>query len=272
MSDEVELIYPPGYIRMESVEAVSDHLTKINLPGGFSCYSTPSASSEAEMIYNEVMVNREYLQHGLSLDGACCVMDVGGNIGLFTMFVKLQAPGAAVYAFEPIQKTFQVLEQNVRLLDCPDVHLYNLAVGSQDHTEIMFTFFPNMPGNTTANPALKDDVRPVMDQLFGKKMSDVLYQTETCVAQVRTLSSIFREQGISSVDYLKIDVEGSEIAVLEGIEDLHWPMIRQVAIETHTAALREQVCETLAQRGFEIFTEVGLSSPMGVAMVYARRL
>jgi methyltransferase FkbM-like protein len=75
----------------------------------------------------------------------------------------------------------------------------------------------------------------------------------------------------TSVDYLKIDVEGGELSVLAGIEDLHWPLIRQVAIEAHTTQLREQVCETLTQRGFEVSTDNRLSSPTGAALVYSKR-
>jgi FkbM family methyltransferase len=185
------------------------------------------------------------------------------------MAVKLKAPGATVYAFEPIPDTFQVLEQNVRLLGCSDVHLYKVAIGSEDHVEKAFTFFPNMPGNSTEVPALKDNQKKVMDQLFGKELSDFLMQSETRIVQVRTLSSVIREQGITSVDFLKVDVEGGEISVLEGIEEMHWPIFKQVAVETHDAQLREQVCSILVQHGFEASTELGLSSPTGVSIVYA---
>lgn len=73
-----------------------------------------------------------------------------------------------------------------------------------------------------------------MDQIFGKEASDFFHQTETRTAPVRTLSSVIREQGITSVDYLKIDVEGGEVSVLGGIEEMHWPLIEQIAVEAHT--------------------------------------
>jgi FkbM family methyltransferase len=262
--------YPPGFVQPETVEEMDDHLKKLTFPGGFSCY-VQSQPAEAALIYNEILVKQEYFQEGLSVSGARCVMDVGANIGLFTMAVKGVAPEATVYAFEPISDTFHVLEQNVRLLDGSNIHLYNVAIGSQDHGEKTFTFFPNMPGNSTALPALKDDQKPVMDQIFGKETADFLYQSETRTVAIRTLSSVIREQGITSVDYLKIDVEGSETSVLEGIEEMHWPIFKQIAVEAHTAQLREQVCETLVQHGFEVYTDFGLSSPSGVSLVYGKR-
>jgi FkbM family methyltransferase len=265
-----DFIYPPGFIHPQEIEEIGDQLKKLTFPGGFSCY-VQSQPGEAALIYNEIIVKQEYFQNGLSVVGARCVIDIGANIGIFTMAVKLETPEATVYAFEPIPDTFHILEQNVRLLECSDTHLYNVAIGSQDHIEKTFTFFPNMPGNSTAISALKDENKPTMDQIFGKETSDFLHQSETRTIHVRTLSSVIREEGITDVDYLKIDVEGSEIAVLDGIEDLHWPIFRQIAVETHTAQLREQVCETLVHRGFEVYTDLGLSSPLGVSLVYGKR-
>jgi FkbM family methyltransferase len=261
--------YPPGFVLPETVEEdAANHLQKLTFPGGFACYAPPNCD-EVALIYNEIMVNQEYFQKGLSVLGAGCVIDIGANVGIFTMAVKLQAPNATLYAFEPIPDTFQVLEQNVRLIGSSDIHLFNVALGSQDHAEKTLTFFPYMPGNSTAFPVLKDQEKPLMDQMFGKELSDFYYQTETRVVQVRTLSSVIRERGISRVDFLKIDVEGSEISVLEGIEEMHWPLFKQVAVETHTAQLHKQVSEMLVQHGFEASGDLGLSSFLGVSMLYA---
>jgi FkbM family methyltransferase len=262
--------YPPGYVHPESVEEAEKGLKKLTFPGGFSCY-VQSLPGEAALIYNEVIVSQEYFQGGLSLAGARCVMDVGANIGIFTMEAKRKAPEAAIHAFEPIPDTFHVLEENVRLLEGADVHLYNVALGSEDHGEISLTFYPNMPGNSTSVRSLKDDNRPVMDQIFGKEAAEFFYQSETRTARVRTLSSVIREQEITSVDYLKIDVEGGEMSVLGGIEEGHWPLIRQIAVEAHTPLLREEVCEILSQRGFDVYTDRGLSSPSGASLVYGKR-
>ena len=57
---------------------------KLTFPGGFSCY-TQSEPAEAALIYNEIMVKQEYFQYGLSVMDARCVMDIGANIGIFTM-------------------------------------------------------------------------------------------------------------------------------------------------------------------------------------------
>ena len=262
-------LYPPDFIHPQTVEDMGNPVMKLTFPDGFSCYA-PS-KDEAEWIYNEIMTKQEYFQNGLSVEQARCVIDIGANIGIFTMAAKLRAPGATVYAFEPIPETFHVLEQNVGLLGCSDVYLYNAAVGAHDQVEQTFTFYINMPGNSTAIPVLKEERRPALEQIFGKEAVDFASQSKIRTVPVRTLSSVIREREISSVDFLKIDVEGSEISVLDGIEDMHWTIFKQVAVETHSAKLQEQVCEILTHHNFEVYADRGLSSPFGDSLVFGKR-
>ncbi len=56
-------------------------------------------------------------------------------------------------------------------------------------------------------------------------------RTETC--PVETLSAQLKRTGAARIDLLKIDVEGAEMEVLEGIEAHDWPKIKQVVAEIH---------------------------------------
>ncbi len=262
---------PPGYVSVEKVEDVSEQISRIVFPGGFSCYTRRHSEGEAELIYNEIIIRQEYFRYGLSVAGAHCILDVGANIGIFTLLVKQIVPEAIVYAFEPMEETFQVLDENIRLHNCIDVRTFNLAIGNQDHSDKTFTFFPHMPGNTTATPIIKEVQKMALDQIFGKEHSEFLNQSELRTAQVRTISSVIREYGITSVDYLKIDVEGDEIAVLQGIEEEHWPIIRQVAVETHNEQLRTQARAYMEDRRYQVFEDAGISSGLGDSNLYARR-
>jgi hypothetical protein len=98
-----------------------------------------------------------------------------------------------------------------------------------------------------------------------------MYESESRVVEVRTLSSIIQQEGIAAIDFLKIDAEGDEIAVLEGIAERHWPMIRQVAIEVHSEEWLDQVREHLTGRGFEVSTDLGLAARGGDIDLYAWR-
>jgi FkbM family methyltransferase len=263
-------VIPADFVFPQKVEEAESGLKRVIFPDGFTCYTHTSAE-ETATVYNEIIVKQDYFRKGLSVEGARCVFDVGANIGIFTMAVKMIAPEATIYAFEPIQDTFRVLEENVRFHGYSNVHSYNVAIGSQDNIERTFTYYPNMSVDASAVPAIREEQKPMYDQFFGKELSDYLHISESRVAKVRTLSSIIQEQSITSIDYLKIDVEGDEIAVLEGINEPHWSMVRQVVVEAHNERLREQVHNYLAARNFRINEDTNVASVMGVMNVYALR-
>lgn len=55
-----------------------------------------------------------------------------------------------------------------------------------------------------------------------------------------------------AIDLFKIDVEGAELLVLEGISDALWPRIRQMTIEVHNLNGRvDQIKRMLASKGFD---------------------
>jgi FkbM family methyltransferase len=51
---------------------------------------------------------------------------------------------------------------------------------------------------------------------------------------VTTLSQLMRARGLTSIDLLKVDVEGEELSVLHGIDEAHWPHIAQASARTFT--------------------------------------
>lgn len=51
--------------------------------------------------------------------------------------------------------------------------------------------------------------------------------------ELRTVSEVMREHKIDAVDLMKIDVEGSEMDVLRGVEPEDWPKIKQFVVEVH---------------------------------------
>jgi non-ribosomal peptide synthase protein (TIGR01720 family) len=69
---------------------------------------------------------------------------------------------------------------------------------------------------------------------------------------IRTLSSILHEESIHHVDLLKIDVEGAELEVLQGIAEDDWKKIDQIVVETHGSQLLQQIMALLQERGYSL--------------------
>ena len=124
-------------------------------------------------------------------------------------------------------------------------------------------------------------------RLVGRLLLSGVWLLERVVTQVQrrtvqriecavtTVSEAMRESAIEAVDLLKIDVEGAEWEVLQGVDEDDWPRLRQLVIEVHNVGHRVQrVRELLESHGFAVAVgqdDWALLQLMDVHMVYARR-
>lgn len=92
---------------------------------------------------------------------------------------------------------------------------------------------------------------------------------------LKTVSQAIREHGLSRIDLVKIDVEGSELDVIRGIHDEDWAKINQFVIEVHDINDRVTLLtELLTQRGYRTTIDQedwALHKLMNIYTVYAVR-
>ncbi|HEY2739004.1 MAG TPA: FkbM family methyltransferase, partial [Thermoanaerobaculia bacterium] len=216
--------------------------------------------------YQEIFEDEIYLRHGITLPDSACVLDVGANIGFFSLFVHQRSKGARVYAFEPFPATFDALRGNVELYGL-DVRLFNRGV-AEHPGQAEFTFYPNAPGLSGRFAGTAEDIAEnralVLDWLersgagssitpeqIDEAIRDHL-RTEVFPVELVSLSDIIREQGIEKIDLLKVDAEKSEADILAGLRDEDWAKIDQVVLEVHSDELLEKVSGMLRAHGFDI--------------------
>lgn len=122
------------------------------------------------------------------------VIDLGGNVGLFT----LRAAGIAerVLCFEPMLENFERLSANTAGLN--HVERNNLAVGANDG--MLSIFFP-----ATARGTGRFSAQPQAEVHDAGRKIDV-----ECIR----LDTLFARHKVDRCDLLKIDIEGSEYDVL----------------------------------------------------------
>ena len=240
----------------------------LRLPNGMTV--VPQSRVEAEHFYEDLFEKRIYLRHGISLSPGDCVLDVGGNIGMFALYASRAAAGGRIYTFEPAPPLFARLRANLAL-NAADVVAFNHGIAEAERTA-RFTFYPNSSGMSSFYPDAEEErdiLRLMMEHRRregGEGLGDLMEHTEelldwrfqpvemTC--RLRPLSAVIREEGIERVDFLKIDVQKAEMDVLRGIDDEHWPMIRQVVMEVHDLDGRlEAVRRLLEARGFRVSWE-----------------
>jgi FkbM family methyltransferase len=237
-----------------------------------------------------------YFAHGVRVPAHGMVVDVGANVGVFAVRALQRAPGVRVLAFEPIPEICQVLRSNAERHGDGRLHVFDCGVSDREG-EATFTYFPRSPALSTAHPemweegevdgfalAVSGTLRNAPPSLWWSRwvptsMSGLLAgylrgrsQRVHCV--LRPLSDVFREQGVSEVDLLKIDCEGGELGVLQGIDEVHWPGIHQVVVEVHDRHGRlDEVVRLLRERGLQrlqVETEAGFEETV-MHNVYASR-
>jgi FkbM family methyltransferase len=88
------------------------------------------------------------------------------------------------------------------------------------------TFYPNAAGNATTHPETKDDLKRRLTAKLGQELTNYLFQSaQVHTVHIHTLSAVIDEQGIPTIDLLKIDTESDELAVLQGISEAHYSII-----------------------------------------------
>ena len=115
------------------------------------------------------------------------------------------------------------------------------------HDRVMeFYFYPEVPNMCTCYPQEKQEL---LEQFYGPELFQ-RYEAVQC--PVRCLGDIIQEEGIGEIDYLKIDVEGAELDVVEGLYPNDWLKVKQIAVEVEPTRSKIPKFEQLLEKhGFE---------------------
>ena len=194
-------------------------------------------SSGESFTFYENLIRRDYLANGITLRPGDTVVDIGANIGAFTVLVaKVVGPHGRVISFEPVTQTFARLEENVALNGYRNVECRRAAVDAQG-------------GTLTLRVDPKSALSSAYVESHGDENGDI--QTAPCV----TLEQAFRDHNLERVNLLKVDCEGSEYGIFETLSPSLAARIDQIAMEVHPVQSRspEQLRESLrAVLGFDV--------------------
>lgn len=143
------------------------------------------------------------------------VVDIGANIGLFSLFAASRFPGAQIYACEPIPANYRQLVRNREINKGVELVCLQKAVAPENGNLCMH--LESEDGFTTAASAVQGA------GAMGIRL-DV-----PCL----TLERLFDDHRIVRCDLLKMDCEGSEYDILYGASRQDFQKIEKMAIEVH---------------------------------------
>ncbi|MFE4915461.1 FkbM family methyltransferase [Streptomyces sp. NPDC056652] len=252
----------------EGSSHTSGSQARFRLPNGL----TVAHQNEAETLhfYEDIFDHRTYAKHGIRVPDGATVVDVGGNIGLFTLFAHYEAENVRVFTFEPAPPMFELLSRNAADHGV-DAALFNIGV-SDTESRAEFTFYPRSSGMSSFHPDEAEEKHNLRTIIANQRKAggvdtagldehaddllDVRFEAIEFTATLRPLSAVIREQGIERIDLIKIDVQKSERQVIDGIADEDWPKIQQMVLEAHDADGEvARLVALLKSRGFSVVAE-----------------
>ena len=180
---------------------------------------------------------RRHLRPGMTF------IDVGANKGDFTLLAaRLTGSSGRVISIEPEPENHSMLQRSIALNDYPHIKVLQLALSDGD-------------GTTTLQIGSTSGAHTLSPEFHGIRAVEV---------PTRTLDGIVAEEELGSVDMIKIDVQGFELAVLRGAAQTLRanPRIILLLDLPRQSEKRHAIGEYLAQFGFTYFPESDEDTPM----------
>ncbi len=130
------------------------------------------------------------------IDPGSTVADVGANIGWFSLNVAKQNPTARILAFEPVPPTFEWLRRNIERNEIENVKAFAIALSNGDGKAILYMRAGDSANASAANLNAGEGVMETA--CITRKLDDIL--------------------GEAPLDFIKCDVEGGELFVIQGAQ------------------------------------------------------
>jgi FkbM family methyltransferase len=159
------------------------------------------------------------------------IYDLGANIGISTLYLLNHFPQAQVVAFEPEPGNYAIAMRNLEGQE--RVSLLERAV-AKNQGFMNFACGADIRGGRLAD-----------EDASGEEVRQV---------QVSSIDELVHEEGRPCPCYVKIDVEGAELSVLEGMSRSMGD-IRVIFIETHSPQLHESCRDHLVNAGMKILKD-----------------
>lgn len=169
------------------------------------------------------------------------VFDIGANVGSFSDVILQNYPKSKVFAFEPVQSTFEKLTEN--LSDILNVNLNKLALGDTEEKLVIKIYEEE---NSVLN-----SLNPEAMNTEGGKEEEI---------EVQRGDEFCKRNNITHINLLKIDTEGFELSVLIGFSNmLKSKSIDLIYIETGFDIKNTRntyfsnILDFLNNRGYQLF-------------------
>lgn len=164
------------------------------------------------------------------------ILDIGAHCGYFSIFAaKNTAPDAVIIAIEPDTQNYSLLQENIEDCKIQNISTVQAAVSNTDSETYLYK-------SKSVNHSLIENY--ALNNTQSQKIKVESISPETLINQL----------GLNKIDFLKLDCEGSEYAILES--KLLLSITHTISMEFHDLKDPNRTGETIVNQlkksGFEI--------------------
>ena len=183
-------------------------------PVEFECFDTWLS----QLISEGILAGETYPRLP-GIDAVSTIVDVGANCGAASVYFARCYPGATVHAIEPGRDAFALLDRNART--CPNIRAYKVGLHARDGTGRLY-------GGIHDAATASIHKRPGVNTELSEEVP------------LREARAWLLEQGIRSIDLLKLDAEGCEVEILANIREF-MPSLSVLYVEYDGIGARRQI-------------------------------
>ncbi len=207
-----------------SLQQFPSPLTQTLLKGKKNTFAVTLPRNERFRVKN-IFVDHEYeISRHFLPSTPITVVDIGANVGLFSLYMEMTQSIASIHCFEPAPSSLELLRHNTAGLNNIHIHPYGLT-------------------DRNGRAAMRLHPRNSGENRIVKAPSD---SERTIQVQVRDAAQAFNHLGLTYVDVLKIDTEGCEVPILNSLmKRLEYVGI--ILLEYHSKADRRQIDQLLSR-------------------------
>jgi len=188
-------------------------------------------------MFREIWVDRCYAPPALEVGSGDTVIDLGANVGVFTLWAATQWPGVRIVSVEPSSQMCEFLRHNITANGLDGVTIVQAACGGEPGEAVLYCRGPEVLNSLYARDILGRQFRPLE------------------VAPVLTLDELCERFQIGECALLKLDCEGAEYEILFSSRDQTLARLRTIAMEYHIGLNDYQpqaLANFLEEKGFGV--------------------
>jgi FkbM family methyltransferase len=143
----------------------------------------------------------EFLYLDKFLSSNMVFIDVGANLGEYTLFAAKRVNKGKVISFEPLPKMLENLKENIKLNQFENIQVLNYGLSDKENTLPIHEIEDAHEGLSTFFPG-------------------TLKSRNSSMVSLKVLDSQFESFEVDRIDFIKIDIEGGELFALQGSKNL----------------------------------------------------